>query len=119
MALNITKIPFSGSTHGRGVKVVATATPGTTIHTAQSGSSDDNWDEIWASFFNSDTVSRLLTVEFGGTTAPDDNIVTSIPPQQGLILVVPGLVLRNSLIMKAFASVANVIIAYGYVNRNS
>ena len=27
--------PLSGSTHGRGIKVVATATAGTTIHTGQ------------------------------------------------------------------------------------
>ncbi len=113
-----TKIPFSGSTNGRGIKIAATATPGTTIHTAQAGVGN-NFDEIWAYVYNSDTVSRLLTVEQGGVTAPDDNIVLSIPPQVGLILVVPGLILQNSLVMKMFASVTNVLVAYGYVNRNS
>lgn len=110
-----TKLPLSGSTNGRMVKVAATATAGTTIHTAGSGTT--NLDEVWLWAVNSDTVARKLTIEYGGTTAPDDTIEVTIPGESGLILVVPGLVIQNSLVVKAFAATANVVMLTGYVNR--
>jgi hypothetical protein len=58
-----------------------------------------------------------LTIEFGGVAAPDNNIVVNIEPNTGLYLVCPGLPLQNGLLVRAFASVANVIVCYGYVNR--
>src|SRR5436309_644759 len=106
----INKIKLSGSTDGRGIKVAATATPGTTIHTAQSGTAANTFDEVWLWVYNSDSVSRLLTIEFGGTTAPDDNIKVTIPSQTGLSLVVPGLVLQNSDVVKAFCGTTNVVV---------
>ena len=117
MANIFTKIPFSASTHYRGVKVVATATAGTTIHTAQPSASLN--DEVYLWIFNYHTADVTLTIEFGGVSAPDDNIVVVVPFSEGLVLVVPGLVLRNSLVMKAFASVANVLVAFGHVIRES
>jgi hypothetical protein len=42
---------LSGSTDGKAIKVVQTATAGTTIHTAVSGTSDI--DEIWLYAVNS------------------------------------------------------------------
>lgn len=109
----ITKRVFSGSTNGRGVKVVATATAGTTIHTADSTAQDEIW--IWA--VNSDTTDRKLTIEFGGTTSPDDLIEFTVPAEDGLYAVVPGLILTNSLVVRAFAASANVILLHGFVNR--
>ena len=97
------------------IKVVATATAGTTIHTAGSGTT--NIDEVWLWAVNSDTITRKLTIEWGGTTAPDDTITVDIPPQGGLILVAPGLLIQNSLVIKAFAAAANVVTITGYVNR--
>lgn len=109
------KIKLSGSTDGRQIKVVQTATAGTTIHTAVSGTTD--YDEIWLYAVNSDTVQRKLTIEFGGTTAPDDLIEVGIPAESGYVLVVPGLVLHNGSVVKAFAETANVVLIGGYVNR--
>ncbi len=114
------KINFSSSTDGMGIKVVAVATAGTAIHTATSNSTPGAggiWDEIWLWVYNSDTVSRNLTVEFGDATAPDHNIVQTIPVSAGLVLVVPGLILQNSATVKAFASAANVLAVSGFVNR--
>lgn len=111
----ITKQILSGSINGRNVKVAATATPGTTVHTAVSGTSD--LDEIYLYAVNSDTVDRKLTIEFGGTTAPDDLIEVTVPAEDGLYLVVPGLLLQNGVVVKAFAAVANVILVSGYVHR--
>lgn len=113
------KQKLSGSTNGRGVKVAATATPGTTIH--DTGTSSTTLDELWLWAVNSDTTARKLTIELGGTTAPDDLIEVTIPPEQGLLLVVPGLSLTGTgaaaTSIKAFAASANVVMLHGYVNR--
>jgi hypothetical protein len=113
-----TKVKLSGSTNGRGIKVAATSTAGTTIHTTGTA----NIDEVWLYAYNSDTVARTLTIEWGGTSAPDDNQKINIPSLSGLTLVVPGLCLYPSgsgLTVAAFASVTNVIVITGFVNRIS
>jgi hypothetical protein len=108
------KLPLSGSTNGKGINIAATATTGTTIHTAVSGTS--SFDEVWMYAVNTSTSSVKLTVEFGGTAAAD-NIEITIPGESGLVLVIPGLFLNNSLVVTAFAGTTNVISIHGYVNR--
>ena len=109
----------SAPTGNRGIKVAATATPGTAIHTVVSGTNQGNYDECWLWAYNSHTADVELTIEFGGTTAPDDNIKVTVPYKAGLLLIVPGLVLQNGLAVKAFAGTANVIVIQGFVNRMS
>ncbi len=109
------KVLLSGSTNGKQIKVAATSTAGTTIHTATSGSS--NLDEIWLYAVNSSASSVKLTIEWGEATAPDGNIEVVVPAEDGYMLVAPGLLLQNSLVVKAFAATANVILINGYVNR--
>jgi hypothetical protein len=111
----VTKDDLSASTNGRMIKVVATATPGTTIHTAVANATD--LDEIWLWAANSDTSDIKLTIEWGGTTSPDDLIEVTLPPECGLVQVVPGLVLQNSLVVKAFAGTANKAVIAGFVNK--
>lgn len=111
----IEKQKLSGSTDGKMIKVVATASTGTTIHTANASTTDD-YDEIWLWAVNSDTSARKLTIEYGGVTSPDCLIEVTIPPESGLVLVVPGFILRNSLVVTAFAATANVVMIGGYVN---
>ncbi len=115
MTAAITKLSLSGGSNGKGIKVVATGTLGTTIHTAQSGTT--GYDEVWLWAMNHDTVSRLLTIEFGGATVPDNIVEVTIGSQVGAVLVVPGWVLQNSLVVTAFAAAANVISIDGFVNR--
>lgn len=110
-----TKYAFSGSTSGKAVKVSATATTGTTIHTAVSGTS--SWDEVWLYATNNDAAAVNLTLEWGTTTAADGNIQLSIPAKSGLTLVLPGLILQNGMVLTAFAGTADVILITGYVNR--
>lgn len=107
---------LSGSTNGLGIKVTST-TIGVTLHSAISGTTSR--DEIWlyAQNNNSSSTSRIVTIQFGGTTDPDNLIVCSIPAKAGPVLIVPGFPLRNSLDVKAIADVANEVIVYGYVNR--
>lgn len=110
-----TKVKLSGSTDGKQIKVAATATPGTTIHTADATA----LDEIWIYCVNSSSSAVKLTIEWGEATAPDGNIEQTIPGESGLTLCIPGLLLTNSLVVKAFAGTANVLLINGYVNRIS
>jgi hypothetical protein len=112
-----TKNHLSGSTDGRMIKVAQTATAGTTIHTGPTNTA--HFHEVWLYAVNSDSTDRKLTIEFGGTSSPDDLIEQTITAESGLILVVPGLVLRGNataLVVRAFAASANVISIAGFVN---
>ena len=107
---------LSESTNGRGVEVVQTGTAGTLIHTVTTGGSNTDIDEIFIYATNIDTSQILLTVEFGGADSPDDHILAKIPAQT-TVLVVPGLILRAGVTVRAFAGTANKITCHGYVNR--
>jgi hypothetical protein len=113
------KLLLSGSTGGRPIKVAATASPGTTVHTT--GVSATTIDEIWLYATNTDTTDRKLTVEFGDTTSPDDLIELTVKAESGLVLLVPGLPLVGTgaagRVVRAFAASANVVTIVGYVNR--
>jgi len=112
------KIALSGSTDGKLIKVAATATAGTTIHTGSSTAT--TFDEVWLYAVNSDTTDRKLTIEFGGVSSPDDLIEQTITAESGLLLIVPGLVIKGNataLVVRAFAATANVVMIGGYVNR--
>lgn len=111
---------LSGSTDGRAIKIGATSSPGTLIHTGSTSTS--TFDEVWLYAMNTDTSPRKLTVQWGGTTSPDDEIEITIPAESGLTLITPGLVLKGNttpLVVKAFAATTNVITIHGYVNRIS
>ena len=111
-----TKQLLSGSTNGKGIKVVATATAGTLIHTAVTGTS--SLDEVWLYAHNTSATAVKLTIEYGGVASPDDHIEVTIGAEgTGLILVAPGILLQNGLVIRAFAATANVLNIFGYVNR--
>jgi len=112
----VVKRKLSGSTDGKAIKITQTATAGDTIHTAVAGTTAGTFDEIWLYAYNGHTTSVTLTIEFGGATVPDQNIVITLASKSGLTLIVPGLILQNGMVVKAFASVANVITISGWVN---
>lgn len=108
---------LSGSTDGKAIKVAATSSPGTTIHTASTTTT--TLHEVWLYAMNSDTVDRKLTVQWGGTASPDDEIEFTVKAENGLYLIVPGLILKGNataLVVRAFAATTNVITVSGYVN---
>lgn len=113
-ATSITPKILSGSTNGRGILVAATATPGTTIHTATSTSTEI--DEITLYANNSHTADILLTIELGGVTSPDDLVQVTVPTQSGLNLVIAGHRLKGGVVVKAFAGTASKISIFGEVN---
>jgi hypothetical protein len=108
------KQKFSESTNGRQIKVVATASSGTLIHTADATA----FDEVWLYAVNDTATDRLLTIQWGGTTATDDDIEYTVKAQNGLYLIIPGLILTGSTTIRAYcAAAANAIQISGYVNR--
>lgn len=111
--MSYTREPLSASTHGRGIKVVATATAGTTIHTGQASATLTDVVTLFA--YNSDTSVRRVTLEWGGATAPDDNQTYDIPAK-ATVCIVTDQIIRNSLVVKAFCDVANVVALFGFVN---
>ncbi len=111
------KTTLSGSTDGKAIKVAATATPGTTIHTGPTNTA--HFHEVWLYAQNTDSTDRKLTIEWGGTASPDDLIEFTVKAENGLYLMVPGLILKGNataLVVRAFAATANVITISGYVN---
>lgn len=109
------KFILSASASGRAIKLVAIVTPGTLIHTAPVGVA--TLDEVWLWMVNNHTSNVDVALEWGGVTSPDDLIQFSLAFKQGLFLIVPGALIQNSLEIRAFASVANVVSVHGFVNR--
>jgi hypothetical protein len=111
------KRKLSASDGGRGIKVAATATPGTLIHEALNSAAQNEWDEVWIRAINTSGSAVKLTLEWGGTTAPDDQVEITIPGEDGFHEVVLGHVLQNGRQVRAFAATANVLVLHGFVNR--
>jgi hypothetical protein len=110
--------PAGSTGTGLGIKVAATTTAGTAIHTASATAT--TIDEIWLYAVNSSASAVKLTIEWGEATAPDGNIELTIAAESGLVLVTPGLVMQGNAtakVVRAFAATANVILIHGYVNR--
>ena len=114
---------LSGSTQGKAIKVAATTSgsAGTTIHAT--GTSSSIIDEVWLYAYNSSSSAVVLTIQWGGVTAVDNEVKLSIPPTSGLTLVIPGLILTGTgsaaNTIAAYAGTTNVITVSGYVNRIS
>ena len=103
---------------GLAIKVAATETAGTALHTASDTAT--TIDEIWLYAVNTSASSVKLTIEWGQADAPDGNIEVTVLPEAGLVTVIPGLLLQGNAtakVVKAFAGTANVICMHGFVNR--
>lgn len=111
------KTILSGSTDGKGVLVAATATAGTLVHTGSATAA--TLHEVWLYAVNSSASDVKLTIEWGEATAPNGNIEYTVKAENGLYLIVPGLLLKGNataLTIKAFAATTNVVVVHGYVN---
>ena len=110
------KRKLSGSTDGKPILIVATATAGTLIHTAVAGTTAGTFDEIWLWAYNGDTVARILTLEWGGATVPDQNCIVTLASKAGWVPIAPGHILQNGMVVRAFADAANKVTINGFVN---
>lgn len=109
---------LSASVDGAPIKVTATTTPGTLIHTATAAT--DALDRVFLQAYNAHTANVQITVEVGGATDPDNHLVMNIPFDDGLYDLFndkTGILLQNAKTIRIFASIANVIIIYGTVLR--
>ena len=105
----------------------ATANPATmtTIHATDTN--ETTIDEVWLYATNTSLASVTLTLFYGGgptvgSSAQNAPSYISIPPQSGLTLITPGLMLTGTsapaaTTIYASASVGSVINISGYVNR--
>lgn len=114
MSTTFSKQKLSGSTDGMGINITATATAGTTVHTASASATV--LDELWLYASNNSASSVKLTIEYGSATVTD-NIEITVPGESGLYLVIPGLLIANSKVVKAFAGTTAVLTVFGFVNR--
>ena len=113
------RVHLSGSTDGKPIPVAATATPGTTIHTAVTGTS--GFDELYLWVSNVTGSAATLTLEWGGTTDPGNHLCKaySIAANSAPTLISAGQVLNNGSVVRAFSGTASALNITGYVNRIS
>lgn len=116
MAGTYLRRPISGAADGKGVKVVATGSAGTTIHTAQASATLVDVVTLYAT--NTNTTVETVTLQWGGTTSVDDDIIVQVPAKATVPIAV-DLILRNSLVAKAYSTTANVVSIHGFVNTES
>lgn len=111
-----TKAKLSASDGGKGILITGTTTAsGVVLHTADAAA----LDEIHLWLVNTGAAAVKTTIEWGETTAPNGNIEFTVPGEDGLYAVIPGLLLTSGYLVKAFAATGNVVVAHGYVNRIS
>ena len=108
---------LSGSTNGRPIPVVQTATPGTAIHTAVAGTTSFDELYLWAS--NVTASAATLTIEWGGTSDPGDHLTKaySIPANSLPIPIALGQRVQGAVVIRAFSGTASAINITGYFNR--
>jgi len=90
----------SGSTDGNLISVTATATPGTTLHTAITGT--NHIDEVYVYVCNIHTDEMPITLEIDGVAAAN-RIIYTVPYNDGMHMVLPGIRMQNGGTIAAFA----------------
>lgn len=116
----LSKHLLSGSTNGKGIKITATATAGTNIHTAPAGTTSIDFVTLYADTDDA-TTDRTLTLEVGGVTDPDNLLKKFIPKRgvdgDGRICIMDNQPIQNGLSIAAFCDSANKIKITGHVTR--
>ena len=110
---------LSGSTDGQPIPVVATATPGTLLHTAVAGSAA--WDEVYLWVSNVTAAAATLTIEWGSVTDPGGLLVKnlSVPANSTAVPVATGQRMNNGSVVRAFSGTASALNITGNINRIS
>jgi hypothetical protein len=106
---------LSGSTNGLGIVVTATATAGTTIHTAIAGTTSIHEVTLYAVNNDADGEVRTLTIEFGDVVATS-GWKMPVPASAGPVLVCERFPLRNGEVIAAYADEASDVQIFGSHN---
>lgn len=109
-----TKTFLSGSTSGAPIAVASSSDPGTTIHTAVSGSTA--FDEVWLWATNVSTTDAILTIVNGTSSTTQNRLVASVTATN-IQLVLPGIPYNGALRISAFATSVSNVNCFGFVNR--
>ena len=117
MAGSYLRRPLSGAADGKNVLITATSGTGTTIHTAQADAT--LVDVITLDATNNHPSQRIrLTLQWGGVNDPDDFKHYWLDPYS-TIEIKPDGILRNSLVLRAIATIASYVTVGGFINRES
>ena len=109
---NTVRRTLTGSISGTGIKVNSTSS-GLEVHTHDATFNQSLFDELYLWAYNSHSSSVTLTLQWGGTTDPDNLIPIALQPGSYL-QVVAGQHIGGNLAVNAIASVADKVIIYGY-----
>lgn len=111
------RLALSGSTNGKPIKIGATGSPGTLIHTAINKTT--SFDEVYLWVVNNTNGAVTLTIEWGGVIDPDDLLCkdTTITANSAPAVLIAGATLNAGLSIRAYSDTANAINLVGHVNR--
>ena len=105
-----------GAADGTGIELPDIASSYATIHTSSAGQAG-HIDEIWLYGSNTHSADIKVTLQFGGTDDPDDLIEVTVGAEAGLVLLIPGLILKgNGLLLKGAAATVSKVTVFGYIN---
>jgi len=112
---------LTGSADGTGILLTGTTTGGAVaVHTGST--SVGTIDEVFIYASNTQATTAVNVTLLVGSGTVTDQITASIPAQDGLYQLVPGLILSGTttaLVVSAYAGTASVCNLFGYVNRIS
>lgn len=118
MAQHFIKASLSASINGAPITISATATAGTTIHTATSSSTLDSVDEVWLWGNSIHTSAVNITLYLGGATGERFKSHHRVPAAfNGPVPLIPGIPFMGGAVITATASVGDVINVFGFINR--
>ena len=114
----VTRVGLSGSADGEMILVTATSTVGTTIHTSTSQVSASRYDKVWLFASNKHSAPVDLTIEIDVANTSTSYFKVSVPINDGLYVVLPGVSIHNGKKITAFAATGSVINIVGYVEQH-
>ena len=110
----VTRQFLSGGTGGAMQIISNTASPGNLVHTCPA----DVKDEVYLYCFNFHSADLLVTVEWAAQAVLKDRIPQTVPFNDGLYLLIPGLTLLAAQTVHVFCATGNLVAVGGFVNRD-
>ena len=119
MAVNYTATTLSAATNGRIINIKATATPGTTIHTATAFDAPEGVDEVW--LWAGSTTSAAVNATLHINSGSDSEVINFRVPAayHGPIPILAGHRVCDGVVITATCSVTERVAVWGNVNRIS
>ena len=121
MAQNFTAMTLSAATNGAPIKIAATATAGTTIHTATTSDMPEGCDEVYL-YAGSTSISAIkctLQISSGNVTDGQSINFTCPAAYNGPIMILAGHRIADGVVITATAATAERVNIWGHVNRIS